>query len=120
MGGGDAGDLYLEVDLRDHPLYRVDGTDVYLDLPVAPWEAAVGATVPVPTRGGTVNLRIPAGSQSGNKLRLKGRGLPGRPPGDEYVVLQVRVPEASGEAARRLYREMAEQLAFNPRAELGV
>jgi curved DNA-binding protein len=114
------GDLYLEVELLPHRFFRAEGRDVYLELPVAPWEAALGATVPVPTLGGTVNLRIPAGSQSGNKLRLKGRGLPGRPPGDEYVVLQVRVPEASGEAARRLYREMAEQLAFNPRAELGV
>jgi curved DNA-binding protein len=114
------GDLYLEVELLPHRFFRAEGRDVYLELPVAPWEAALGANVPVPTLGGTVNLRVPAGSQSGNKLRLKGRGLPGKPPGDEYVVLQVRVPEASGEAARRLYQEMAEQLAFNPRAELGV
>jgi len=118
--GGRSGDLYLEVVLEPRRLFRAEGKDVHLTLPIAPWEAALGAVVPVPTLGGPINLRIPAGSQSGRKMRLKGRGLPGRPAGDEYVVLEVRIPEASTEQARRLYRQMQEELAFNPRADLGV
>lgn len=119
-GGGVAGDLYLEVELRDHPLYRVDGTDVYLDLPVAPWEAALGATLQVPTPSGSVDLKIPPESQQGRKLRLKGRGLPGKEPGDFYVVLQVALPSARSDAAKALYREMEAKLRFDPRAKLGV
>lgn len=118
--GGRNGDLYLEVALEPHRLFRSEGKDVHLTLPIAPWEAALGAVVPVPTLGGPVNLRIPAGSQSGRKMRLKGRGLPGNPAGDEYVVLEIRIPEANTEPARRLYRQMQEELAFNPRASLGV
>jgi len=120
LHGGRSGDLYLEVVLEPHPVFRTEGKDVHLALPIAPWEAALGAVVPVPTLGGPVNLRIPAGSQSGRKLRLKGRGLPGNPAGDEYVVLEIRIPEANTEQARRLYRQMQEELAFNPRAALGV
>jgi curved DNA-binding protein len=117
-GGGEAGDLYLEIDLAPHPLYRHEGKDLYLRLPVAPWEAALGATVRVPTLGGRVNLTIPPGSQSGRKLRLKGRGLPGHPAGDEYVVLEVVVPPADTETAREAYRRMAETFSFDPRANL--
>lgn len=120
MGGAPAGDLYLEVTFRPHPLYRVEGRDVYLDLPIAPWEAALGATVKVPTPAGVVDMKIPPGSASGRKLRLKGRGIPAAPPGDFYVVLQVVVPPADTERAKSLYREMERELAFNPRQRLGV
>jgi len=117
-GGGEAGDLYLEVDLAPHPRFRPEGKDLYLRLPLAPWEAALGATLEVPTLAGTVSLKIPAGSQSGRKLRLKGRGLPGKPPGDEYVVLEILAPPADTEAAREAYRRMAEVFAFDPREDL--
>ncbi|WP_295443177.1 DnaJ C-terminal domain-containing protein [uncultured Thiodictyon sp.] len=118
--GGPAGDLYLEVDLKPHRHFTADGRDVQLRLPIAPWEAALGATIPVPTLGGAVNLKIPAGSQTGKKMRLKGRGLPGEPAGDEMVVLEIVVPPAKTEEARRVFEHMAEQLHFNPRADLGV
>lgn len=120
LGGGGAGDLYLQVEFRPHAFYRVDGGDLYLDLPIAPWEAALGAQVKVPTPGGKVDLKIPAGSPSGKKLRLKGRGIPAKTPGDLYVVLQIVVPAADDEQTRQLYRDMEQQLAFNPRARLGV
>ncbi|MCG6859715.1 MAG: DnaJ domain-containing protein [Chromatiaceae bacterium] len=120
MGSGEAGDLYLEVELREHPLYRTDGADVYLDLPLAPWEAALGATVTAPTPTGAVDLKIPPESQPGRKLRLKGRGLPGKEPGDFYVVLQLALPPAHSEEAKALYREMKSKLEFNPRAQLGA
>ena len=120
VGGGPAGDLYLEVELEPHPLFRTQGRDVFLDLPVAPWEAALGATVTVPTLGGNVELKIPAGAQTGQKLRLKGRGLPGATPGDHYAVLQIVNPKADSPAARELYQRMARELSFNPRAHLGV
>lgn len=120
VGGGPAGDLYLEVHFNPHPIYRVDGRDLYVTLPVTPWEAALGATVKAPTPAGPVEVRIPAGSQSGRKLRLKGRGIPGDPPGDLYLVLEVILPPADSETAREVYRTMAERLAFNPRRGLGV
>lgn len=120
IGEGKAGDLYLQVEFRAHPLYRVDGRDLFLDLPVAPWEAALGATVKVPTLGGIVELKIPEGSLSGRKLRLKGRGLPGDLPGDCYVILTIALPPADTEAAKDVYRKMAQELNFNPRAKLGV
>lgn len=119
-GEGKAGDLYLQVEFLVHPIYRVDGRDLYLDLPVAPWEAALGATVKVPTLGGIVELKIPEGSGSGRKLRLKGRGMPGDPPGDCYVVLAIALPPADTEADKDFYRKMAQELNFNPRAKLGV
>ncbi len=116
--GGPAGDLYLEVEFEPHPLYQVDGRDLYLTLPIAPWEAALGARVQVPTLGGRVDLRIPAGSQSGQKLRLKGRGLPGRTPGDQYVVLKIVVPRRLDDKGRALFEQMAREIPFNPREEL--
>lgn len=118
--GGPAGDLFLEVQLQPHPFYRPEGKDVYLNLPIAPWEAALGAQVPVPTLAGPVTLRIPPGSQAGNKLRLKGRGLPGEPPGDEYVVLEILVPEARTQEIERAFRQLESVAGFNPRARLGV
>ncbi|MBK5963277.1 cytochrome C biogenesis protein [Thiocystis minor] len=120
LNGGPSGDLYLEIEIAPHRHFTPDGKDIQLRLPIAPWEAALGASVTVPTLGGSVSLKIPAGSQSGQKLRLKGRGLPGKPPGDTIVVLEIVAPPANTEAAREAYRLMAERLNFNPRAELGV
>jgi curved DNA-binding protein len=109
-----------QVDFQPHPLYRPDARDLYLDLPVAPWEAALGASVKVPTPGGVVDLKIPAGSRAGTKLRLKGRGIPAATPGDLYVVLQIALPPASDEKAKAAYRALGEAVPFNPRAHLGV
>ena len=121
LGQGRAGDLYLEVGFRPHPRYRVEEHDVYLDLPVAPWEAALGATVKVPTPGGMVELKIPAGSTARSKLRLRGRGIPGSTPGDLYVVLQIVLPPANDEATGAFYRDMAGKFgSFDPRAKLGA
>jgi curved DNA-binding protein len=120
MGGGPKGDLYLEIAFEPHRLFRPDQRDIYLDLPVTSWEAALGRTVTVPTLGGKVDLRIPAGSQTGQRLRLKGKGLPGKVPGDQYVVLKIMTPRPRSEADRALYEKMAQQMPFNPRAELGV
>ncbi|HTQ37047.1 MAG TPA: DnaJ C-terminal domain-containing protein [Steroidobacteraceae bacterium] len=119
-GATQPGDLFLEVAFAPHRLYRPEGRDLQFDLPVAPWEAALGATVAVPTPGGVVELRIPAGSKSGTRLRLRGRGLPSQPPGDLYAILQVALPPADGEAARAAYQAFAAAVAFNPRAALGV
>jgi curved DNA-binding protein len=118
IGGGASGDLYLEVRLLPHPRYQVEDKNVTLTLPLAPWEAALGAQVQAPTLGGKVSLNIPANSQSGQKLRLRGRGLPGTPPGDQYVVLQIVNPPADSVAARELFRRMAGELDFDPRARL--
>jgi curved DNA-binding protein len=117
---GTAGDLFIEVDFQPHPLYHVAGRDLLLDLPVAPWEAALGATVKSPTPGGAVELKIPPGSHAGSKLRLKGRGIPAATPGDLYVVLQIALPPAAGESAKAAYRAMAAAMPFNPRSTLGV
>jgi curved DNA-binding protein len=117
-GGGRSGDLYLEVHIRPHRIYALEGRDVTLTLPVAPWEAALGSAVTVPTLGGSVELRIPAGSQSGSKLRLRGRGLPGQPPGDQYAVLKVVLPAGNSPQARALYEQMQRDLAFDPRSDL--
>lgn len=114
------GDLYIEVEFQPDPLYRVDGRDLYLELPVAPWEAALGATVKTPTPGGNVELKVPPGSHAGSKLRLKGRGIPATPPGDFFVVLQIALPPATSEKAKAAYAALAAAGAFNPRASLGV
>ena len=119
MGRGGSGDLYLQVSLAPHRWFTVDGRDVTLTLPVAPWEAALGGTITVPTLGGPVELRVPANSRAGQKMRLKGRGLPGQPPGDQYVILQVVLPPADTPAARELFERMRSELPFDPRADLG-
>lgn len=117
--GGPAGDLYLEVGFKPHAHYRVDGRDLYLDLPIAPWEAALGATATVPTPGGPVQLTVPAGSSSGRKLRLKGRGLPGDPPGNLYAVVGITVPPADTPASTQAYEALARTFPhFNPRSVL--
>ena len=120
MGQGEAGDLFLEVDFKPHPLYRVEGTDIYIDLPVAPWEAALGASVQVPTPEGRIDLKIPPDSAAGRKLRLKGRGIPARAPGDLYVVLRIVLPRADSEAAKQAYLDLQRSTSFDPRAGLGV
>jgi curved DNA-binding protein len=118
--GGKPGDLYLEVHMKPNRLYQLDGRDVTLTLPIAPWESALGATVTVPTLGGGVDMRIPPNSQSGQKLRLRGRGLPGQTPGDQYIQLKVVVPPAITPEAKAVFEEMKEKLNFNPRSDLGA
>lgn len=124
LANGAPGDLYLEVEFAPHARWRVDGPDLYFTLRVAPWEAALGATVSVPTPEGTVEMSVPAGSQTGRKLRLRGRGIPGsavgKAPGDFYVLLDLVLPPASNDKARAAYRQMAVDLAFDPRANLGA
>jgi len=115
---GSPGDLYLETHIRPHRLFQLDGRDVTLTLPVAPWEAALGASVTVPTLGGPVEVQIPPGSQPGQKLRLRGRGLPGRPAGDQFVQLKVVLPPGTSPEAKALYEEMRRKLNFDPRADL--
>jgi len=118
LGGGPPGDLYLEVHFTPQERYRVEGRDLYLKLPVAPWEAALGATIEVPLpAGGQVKVRLPAGAQSGNQLRVRSMGLPAEAPGDLFLQVEVRIPEAKDEAARALYLRMAQELAFDPRAD---
>jgi curved DNA-binding protein len=117
-GPGGAGDLLLEVQFAPHRLFKANGRDITLELPVAPWEAALGAAVSTPTLGGPVELRIPAGARAGQKLRLRGRGLPGDPPGDQYVVLKIVLPPADSAAAKALYERMRAELDFDPRAGL--
>ncbi len=119
-GDGRAGDLYLEIEFNPHKRFRVDGRDVYLELPVAPWEAALGATVKAPTPDGPVDLKIPADTTRARKLRLKGRGIPGQPAGDLYVELAITLPPADSDAARALYKTMGQELNFDPRQHLGV
>ena len=116
FNGGKPGNLYLEVHLISSPDLRVEGRDVYQRLPVAPWEAALGQAVEANTVAGTVEVRLPKNSQAGRKLRLRGKGLPGKEPGDLYLELAIVLPPADSDAARALYEEMARELAFNPRA----
>lgn len=118
IGGGPAGDLFLEMQIAPHPHFRLDGRDVTLTLPVTPWEAGLGARVAVPTLSGPVNVTIPAGSGQGKRLRLKGKGLPGQPPGDQYVVLEIQMPPSHTERSKALLRELAEEVPFNPREHL--
>lgn len=114
-----AGDLFLEVAFAPHPIYRPDGRDLYLDLPIAPWEAALGGRVVMPTPGGKVDLRIPKNARSGQKLRLKGKGLPGTPAGDIFATLKIVNPDVTTDEARALFERMAKEIPFDPRAHLG-
>ena len=117
LGGGPPGDLLLEVHLRAHPRYHVQDADVTMTLPVAPWEAALGAVVAVPMPDGTrLNVRIPPGAQSGRQLRVRGKGIPSTPPGDLFLDVRVVLPPADTPRARELYEQMARELAFDPRA----
>jgi curved DNA-binding protein len=117
-GDAPAGDLFLEVEFRPHARWRVDDRDVAFDLPLAPWEAALGARVRVPTPDGPVELNVPPGSAAGRRLRLKGRGLPGTPPGDLYAVLALVLPPATEPAIQQAWRELAKVAgSFDPRAD---
>jgi len=121
QGSGAAGDLFLEVRLAPHKLYRVDGLDLVMTLPVTPTEAALGAQVQVPTpTGGRVEVTVPPNARSGLKLRLKDRGLPGKPPGHLYLLLDIALPPADTEAAREAYAQLAKAAPLNPRHHLGV
>lgn len=121
FGEGRPGDLLLEVHFRTHPRFRVEGRDVYMKLPVAPWEAALGAVIPIRLPDANVlKVRIPEGAQSGRQLRVRGKGIPSDPPGDLLLDVQVVVPPASNARARELYETMARDLAFDPRAEQGA
>ena len=120
MGDAKPGDLFLEIEFKPHGIYRVDAHDVYLNLPITPWEAALGANIKVPTPDGPVDLKIPAGTVAGKKMRLRGRGIPGKSPGDLYVVPVITLPPADNDAAKDLYRKMEKELAYNPRKKLGV
>jgi curved DNA-binding protein len=116
-GGAPNGDLYLEITLNPDRRYRVEGSDVYETVPVTPWEAALGGAIGVPTPSGNVEVNVPPGSQTGRKLRLKGRGIPAATPGDLYLVLEVVLPPARDDNARKLYEQMAREMAFNPREQ---
>ncbi len=117
MQGGPSGDLLLEVQVRDDSRFKLEGRDVQVEVPIAPWEAALGAKVPVPTLGGNVELRIPAGSRSGRKLRLKGRGMPGRTPGDQIVTLTIQTPRADDDKSRAAYESFEKAFKdFDPRS----
>ncbi|CAM2736224.1 DnaJ domain-containing protein [Legionella pneumophila serogroup 1] len=119
-GGGARGNLYLTVEVIKHPIFDVMENDIYLTLPITPWEAALGATVVIPTLAGKIDLKIPPGSQGGQKLRIKNRGLPGSPPGNQYVLLKIITPPAQTEEAKALYKKMAEVMPYNPRKTMGV
>jgi curved DNA-binding protein len=119
-GGGQLGDLYLRVRIRPHPVFDVDGRDLYVELPVAPWEAALGAEVPVPTLTGSARVKVPAGSSCGRRLRLRGEGLPdsgGGAPGDLYAEVEIRVPKKLTRRERELFGQLASQSKFNPRTK---
>ncbi len=123
VGGGESGDLFIEVELAPHPHFSIEGRDVLVTVPISPpWEAALGATVTVPTVSGKVNVKVPkGGATSGRKLRLKGKGFPGKHPGDQIVVLQVAMPEQHTAEAEALYEKLAElEKGFNPRSKLHV
>ncbi|HTM63550.1 MAG TPA: DnaJ C-terminal domain-containing protein [Gammaproteobacteria bacterium] len=118
IGGGPNGDLYLEIDIQNHPLFTLQGRDIYMTLPVTPWEAALGAEIKIPTLGGPVGLKLTPDSQSGQKLRLKGRGMPGKPAaGDQYAVLQIQTPSPHNDEQKRIYQDMAAAMPFNPRKD---
>ncbi len=119
-GGGPKGDLYLEVNISPHRLFKVDNKNILLDLPIAPWEAALGAKVQVPTLGGLVETSIAAGSQSGKKLRLKNRGLAGKPTGDQIVTLQIVMPKTESDEDKAFYKDMQKQFDFNPRENIKI
>lgn len=120
LGAGKAGDLYLEVAIKDPPGFRVEGRDVFMDLPVTPWEAALGARISVKTPSGKVELTVPKHAQAGKKLRLKGRGIPGKTAGDLFAILKIVIPPVETDKARELYAEMAQETDFDPRAAQGV
>lgn len=119
-GGNHAGDLYIEINISPHPWFHLEKKNVHVQVPISPWEAALGATIQVPTLAGKVNLKIPKGSQSGRQMRLKGRGLPGSPAGDQLITLEIVIPLSENAEADKLYEQLSRTLPFNPREKLGV
>jgi curved DNA-binding protein len=117
-GAGPAGDLFLEITLVPHRYFKVDGKDVTLELPVAPWELQSGKSVNIPTLGGTVSMKLPASTRAGQRMRLAGKGLPGRVPGDQYVIIKLVMPEELSPRARELLDELASETDFDPRKAL--
>lgn len=120
FNGGKAGDLYLVMNIQPHNLYRVSGQDLYIDLPLTPWEAVLGAPIQIPTLGGLVEMQIPAGTAATKKLRLAKRGLPSASGamGDLYAVVRIDVPKSLTARERELFTQLAAESAFNPRAHL--
>lgn len=116
FGAGPAGDLYLQVEIEPHSVFELRGRDIHVSVPVAPWEAALGRTIEVPTLGGRVELKIPQGAAARKSLRLKGRGLPGKHPGDQYVELVVTVPSPIDERSRALYEQLEQANSIDVRA----
>jgi curved DNA-binding protein len=120
MGDGPTGDLFLRVRIRPHPRFRLEGRDLYVDLPVAPWEAALGASVEVPTLDGSARVKVPPGSSSGRRLRLRGQGFPagrGDDAGDLYAVVKIMVPKKPSKKERELFEQLAKVSKFDPRKE---
>lgn len=115
VGGAENGDLYIELEFAPHPVYSVKGNNLYRKIPITPWEAALGASIKVPTLSGDVQLKVPAGSQSGQQLRLKGKGLSD---GDLYIELDIVMPKDASDKVRSLYRQLQEECDFNPREEI--
>lgn len=120
IAGGAPGDLYISIHIDKHPLFDVVENDIYLTLPVTPWEVALGGSITVPTLAGKVELKIPPKSQGGQTLRLKNRGLPGKSPGDQFIILKIVTPKPESEAEIALYKKMATEMPFNPREKMGV
>lgn len=120
LNGGPDGDLYLDIEVQAHPLYRVAGEDLYVDLPLAPWEAVLGTSVKLRTPGGAVTLKVPAGTRAGQQLRLTARGMArgNGTPGHLYAIARIEVPTVVDEKQRKLYQDLAETSNFNPRAQL--
>lgn len=116
--GPNGSDFFLKVKLKEHPLYRIENNDIFMNLPIAPWEAALGETITVPTLAGKISLKIPPGSQSGKKMRLKGRGLPGKEPGDLYIILHVNTPPADTAEQKEYYARMKTLFGWDPRRQL--
>jgi len=113
--GSNGSDIHLQIKIRKHPLFKLEGKDVYLELAIAPWEAALGATATIQTLGGLLKLKIPENSASGNKMRLKGRGLPGKVQGDQFVVLQIVTPPAKSDEDKKFYEDMQKKFDWSPR-----
>ncbi len=118
QNGGATGDMYIKVEFEKHRIFKVEGSDIYINLPLAPWEAALGAHINVPAPAGNIKLKIPAGSAQGKKLRLKGKGIPAKIPGDLFVIINIVLPPATNSEAKKVYEEM-KNLNFNPRENFG-
>ena len=121
MAGGKTGDLYLKIQFNPHSIYKVNGLDVSLELPITPWEAMLGAKVKVPTPAGKVDLTIPPSSSSGKRMRLKGRGIPAKTAGDFYITLEIALPDKLSDKEKSLYEALQKEASsFNPREKMGV